>query len=68
MGHMWECASNFASLRSMPRESGEIPLSGCHESPVGQMPLTAGREATSSGAEEQEIGSQPLLPFTRAFI
>ena len=59
-----EACIQFGSLRSEPREASEIPVSGCHESPVSPMPFTAGPEATSSGAHEQEIESEPLLPFT----
>ena len=61
-----EACIQFCLLRLMPRESGEMPLSGCHESPMGQMPLTAGPEATSSDAEEQETDACPGSNGSRA--
>ena len=59
-----EACIQFCLLRLEPkREASEMPMSGCHESPVGHMHLTAGPEATSSGANEQEIEYEPRLPF-----
>ena len=59
-----EACIQFCLWRSMPREAGEIPVSSCHESPVGQMPLTQGPKASSSDAKEHETESAPRLPFT----
>ena len=47
-----EAGIQFCLLRSMPTEATEMLVFGCHESPVGQMPLIEGPEATSSDTDE----------------
>ena len=41
-----------------------MPAFVCDESLVGQMPLTARREATWNDTEEEETKCEALLPFT----